>query len=560
LTENSGLELDTRFRQSNGIEMEKSGYGKDGIFRSLRPPLNFPKDENTNMVSFMFRNLASYAQRLALADVDSGEKLSFREFKDKVSMVGSGLNQLGIRKGDVVLLLSPNSIFVSLCFFGIVSIGAVATTVNPLYTAMEVAKQVRDSKPKLIITVPELWNKVEGLNLPAVVIGGDGCHKRLPTSPFISFSEVLTMGAQKNPPDVIIKQTDTAALLFSSGTTGASKGVVLTHRNFITTALMVTADQERKGERHTVLCVLPMFHVFGLAVITNAQLQRGNTVVSVGKFTFVRMLEAIQEYKVTYLPIVPPIVIAMAKENIVARYDLSSLKEVVSGAAPLGKDIMEDCAKVIPHAAILQGYALTESCGIATLGIRKERNSHFGSAGALAPGIEAKVVSLETGRPLPPNQQGELWFRGPNIMSGYYNNPSATKSTLDEEGWLHTGDMGYFDEDGSLFIVDRIKEIIKVKGYQVAPAELEALLLTHPQIVDAGVIPIPDPNAGEVPIAYVVRTPGSSLTEKDLIDYAAKQVAPYKRLHRINFVESIPKSSAGKILRRELVAKAKSKL
>eukprot|EP00253_Pinus_taeda_P014316 PITA_14316 len=206
------------------------------------------------------------------------------------------------------------------------------------------------------------------------------------------------------------------------------------------------------------------------------------------------------------------------------------------------------------------GYALTESCGIATLGIRKERNTHFGSGGILAPGIEAKVVSLKTGRPLPPNQRGELWFRGPNIMPGYFNNPSATKSTLDEEGWLHTGDMGYFDEDGGLYIVDRIKEIIKVKGYQVAPAELEALLLTHSQIVDVGVIPFPDPNSGEVPIAYVVRSPGRSLTEKDVMDYVAKQVAPYKRLHKINFVNSIPKSSAGKILRRELVAKAKSKL
>ena len=170
MTENSGLELDTRFRQSNGIEMEKSGYGKDGIFRSLRPPLNFPKDENTNMVSFMFRNLASYAQRLALADVDSGEKLSFREFKDKVSMVGSGLNQLGIRKGDVVLLLSPNSIYVSLCFFGIVSIGAVETTLNPFYIAMEVTKQVQDSKPYPIIVVQEIWDKVKDLGLPAIVI------------------------------------------------------------------------------------------------------------------------------------------------------------------------------------------------------------------------------------------------------------------------------------------------------------------------------------------------------------------------------------------------------
>nr|ABR17274.1 unknown [Picea sitchensis] len=540
--------------------MEKSGYGKDGIFRSLRPPLNLPKDENANMVSFMFRDSSSYADKLALADADSGEKLSFRDFKDKVSMVGSGLSQLGIRKGDVVLLFSPNSIHVPPCFLGIVSIGAVATTVNPLYTAMELAKQVQDSQSKLIITVPELWDKAKDLGLPAIVIGRKGDSKRA-SSPTISFFEVLTMGAQKNPPEVIIEQTDTAALLYSSGTTGTNKGVVLTHRNFIASALMVISDQELEGERHlTHLCLVPMFHVYGLGCIVYGQLQRGNAVVSMGKFTFVRMLEAIQEYKITHLPLVPPIVIAVAKENIVARYDLSSLKKVMSGAAPLGKDIMEECAKRIPQAAVTQGYGLTESCGIATITFPKERNSHFGSAGTLVPGLEAKIVNLETGRSLPPNQSGEVWLRGPNIMTGYFNNPNATKMTLDKEGWLHTGDMGYFDDEGGLFIVDRIKELIKYKGFQVPPAELEGLLLTHPQIVDAGVIPLPDLNAGEVPIAYVVRTPGSSLTEKDVMAYVAKQVAPFKRLHRINFVDSIPKSSSGKILRRELIAKTKSKL
>eukprot|EP01018_Ginkgo_biloba_P033589 Gb_14620 [translate_table: standard] len=544
--------------------MEKSGYGRDGIFRSLRPPLVLPEDEYASIVSFLFRNSSSYEHKLALADADSLERLNFREFKEKVNQVGSGLNQVGINKGDVVLVYAPNSIYFIICFYGIVSLGAVATTVNPLYTTMEVSKQVQDSKAKLIITVPQLWDKVKDVGLPAVIIGNNSNeYKGLTSKPPITFlSELLTMGSQKSPPVVNIKQTDTAALLYSSGTTGVNKGVILNHRNFIAAALMVTSDQEMKGDKHLIfLLFLPMFHGYGLLGVTNAQLQRGNAVVSMAKFDFVRMLEAAQEYKITNLPIVPPIMIGLAKQqNVVAKYDLLSLQQIIVGAAPVAKDIMEECFKRIPHVEIVQGYGLTESCGIATMTPPNETKGQFGSAGTLVPGMEAKVVNLETGKPLPPHQQGELWLRGANIMQGYLNNPHATRITLDKEGWLHTGDLVHFDEEGYLFIVDRIKELIKYKGFQVAPAELEALLLAHPEILDAGVIPLSDPEAGEVPIAYVVRSLGSSLTEHEVVEHVAKQVAPFKRLRRIFFVDSIPKSSSGKILRRELVQKVRSKL
>lgn len=544
--------------------MEKCGYGKDGIFRSLRPPLVLPKDEHANLVSFMFRTSAAYAHKIALIDADSGEKLSFKDFQERVHQVGSGLYQLGIRKGDAVLLFAPNSINFPLCFLGIISIGAVATTVNPLYTAMEVNKQVQDSKTKLIVTVPELWGKVRDLGLPTIIIGSrkdvdlSGSKSGIPIT---LFSEVVNMGADKSPPVVRIRQRDTAALLYSSGTTGINKGVVLTHRNFMASALMVCTDQEARGERHlTWLCLLPMFHVYGLAIVTLGQLQKGNAVVSMGKFDFVRMLQIVQEYKVTHLPIVPPIVIALAKnKKILAQYDLSSLKEVISGAAPLGSDVMEESATNIPTASILQGYGLTETCGIATMTPR-ERKGHFGSSGTLVSGIEAKITSLEMGKPLPPNQRGEIWLRGSNIMAGYFNNPSATKATIDRDGWLHTGDLGYFDENGNLYIVDRIKELIKCKGYQVAPAELEGLLLTHPEIVDAAVIGQPDLQAGEVPIAYIVLSSGSSLKKEDVMEFVSKQVAPFKRLHSVTFLKMIPKSASGKILRRELVQNLNSKL
>lgn len=448
------------------------------------------------------------------------------------------------------------------------SLGALITTTNPLNTKHEIAKQIADSKPILAFTTRELVPKLADSGVPIVLIAEERVPSDLggnPTVKIVGTLDELVKAEPGEKPRVKerVGQNDAAALLYSSGTTGASKGVISSHRNMIAMVQTVInrfrLDEEGEAYR-TFVCTVPMFHIYGLVAFATGLLAAGATVVVLSKFEMNDLLLAISKYKVSYFPLVPPILVALVNhaDQIKKKYDLSSLRRILSGGAPLGKELIEGFAAKFPGVAILQGYGLTESTAIGASTDSLEESRKYGTAGMLSPSMEAKIVDPDSGRALAVNQTGELWLRGPSVMKGYFNNPEATASTLTPDGWLKTGDLCYFDEDGFLFVVDRLKELIKYKGYQVPPAELEALLLTHPNIADTAVIPFPDKEVGQFPMAYVVRKAGSSLSENQVMDFVATQVAPYKRIRRVAFVDSIPKNASGKILRKDLIKIATS--
>lgn len=534
------------------------------IFRAPFPDVSIPE---VPITPFVLQNAKALGNKPALIDGPSGRVITYANLVESISRAAAGLHARGFKKGDVFAILSPNVPEYAIAFHGVASLGGISCTVNPLYTAQEIAHQLKDSGARFLVTMPQCLRKANsaaalGTNIEEVfVFVNDGSDEFLEGGGATPFSSLLESDGQA-PQVVINPREDLVALPYSSGTTGLPKGVMLTHHNLVGNMCQMQG-LNYFTDSDTLIAVLPMFHIYGLMVVLNLGLQQGATIVTMPRFELEPFLQILQDYEVTLAHLVPPIVLALSKHPVIDNYKLPKLRTIFSGAAPLGEDLTRACMKRL-SCEIRQGYGMTETSPVTHSSPADPAKVKFGSVGVPAPNTECKIVDLETGESLGPNQEGEVCVRGPQIMKGYLNSPDATDQTIDAEKWLHTGDIGYADTDGHFFIVDRAKELIKYKGFQVPPAELEAVLLTHPRVADAAVIPCPDDEAGEVPKAFVVlrgetgvpaaaTRAGYQVNPQELMDFVAQRVAPHKKIRSVEFIDQIPKSASGKILRRVLV-------
>jgi acyl-CoA synthetase (AMP-forming)/AMP-acid ligase II len=518
------------------------------IIKGPYPDVEIPEIALTPLV---LRRASELQNKPALIDGPSGRTITYAQLADFIAIAAHNLKQRGFKKGEVFGILSPNCPDYAIAFHAVATLGGVVTPINPLYTKREIEHQLKDAGARFLVTIPVFMDKAldaaQEAGIEEVFVFGEAVG----ATPFAS----LLVDNGRAEQVEIDPREDLVALPYSSGTTGLPKGVMLTHHN------LVANIRQMEGlcyffETDTLICVLPLFHIYGLVVVLNMGLYTGATIVTMPRFELETFLKTAQDYEVSLAHLVPPIVLALSKHPIVDNYRLPKLRTIFSGAAPLGEDLTKACMERL-GCSVRQGYGMTETSPVTHSSPAPPMTIKFGSVGVPAPNTECKIVDLETGEAQPYGERGEVCVRGPQIMKGYLNNPEATAQTIDVEGWLHTGDIGYADEDGHFFIVDRAKELIKYKGLQVAPAELEAVLVTHPCVADAAVIPCPDEEAGEVPKAIVVlRHPSDP---EAIMEFVAERVAPHKRIRYLEVVESIPKSPSGKILRRVLVETDRSK-
>jgi acyl-CoA synthetase (AMP-forming)/AMP-acid ligase II len=496
--------------------------------------------------SFVLERAAELADKPALIDGPTGRTITYAELEMATRALAAGLAARGFGPGDTLAIHMPNLPEYAVAFHGVARAGGRATTANPLYTARELEHQLRDSQARILLTVPPFLDVAReaagAAGVDDVFVVGEADDEGA-----TSVTELF--GDPAAAPDVEIDPAhDLAVLPYSSGTTGLPKGVMLTHANLVANIVQIQDGFPISGDDVLIGC-LPFFHIYGQTVIMNQGLRNGATIVTMPRFDLEQFLGLIEEHSVSRVYVVPPIALALAKHPAVDQSDLSSVDAVMSGAAPLGAELSRQVADRL-GCRVIQGYGLTETSPVTHVN-RPHGEIRPGTIGQPLIGTECRLVDPESGADVDEGVRGELWIRGPQVMAGYLNNEEATAATIDADGWLHTGDIAVRDADGYYAIVDRLKELIKYKGFQVPPAELEALLITHPDVADVAVIGVPDDEAGELPKAFVVPS-GDSVDADALMEFVAGQVSPQKRIRLVEQIDEIPKSPSGKILRRLL--------
>ncbi|MDX3834944.1 AMP-binding protein [Streptomyces europaeiscabiei] len=522
------------------------------IFKSKYPdvaPVDHPLHE------WVLGDASRRGTRSALVDVASGRTLTYGELAALVRGIAAGLAAEGIGKGDVVALHSPNTVLFPVVLYATTAAGGTVTTLSPLATPAEIAKQLIDAEARLMVSVSalvetaraavELVRRQTGRDIEILV-----CDKAEGHRSVLGLLSDCDVPVFESDPAV-----DVAVLPYSSGTTGVPKGVMLTHRNLCTNLEQMN-ELHRVDENDRVIAILPFFHIFGLTALVNNALRRGATVYVHARFDLDAFLTSLERDRITHAYVAPPVMLALAKHPAVGKLDLSHLRRVICAAAPLDAGVQTAVAERL-GVEIGQAYGMTELSPASHLHADGNRDEPVACVGDLLPSTQARLVDPVTGLDAAAGEPGEVWIRGPQVMKGYFGRPEDTDALVDGDGWLHTGDIARVDENGNWFIVDRVKELIKYKGYQVAPAELEAILVSHPGIADAAVIGVDDEGGNEVPKAFVVPAPGTSITADEVMAHVEGQVAPYKRIRRVEFIEAVPKAASGKILRRRLRERAR---
>ena len=518
------------------------------IIKSPSPEVTIP---DISLPVYFLQRLANYDQEVALIEGETGREISYATLKNNIHSVATALAQRGFKPGDVFGLYAPNSPEYVITYHAVLLMGGVVTTANPLYSADELAHQLKHSHCKCLFTDSELLEKA---NAACDIADIKHLYVYNQETGNNSFKDLIDQPIEAEFSPLHIDADSTIAVLpYSSGTTGLPKGVMLSHKNLVTNCYQldyqIDTSSPRYGDR--LIGLIPLFHIFGMTVNMNVGLTNGATLVTMRRFNPELFLQLIEKHQINMAYLVPPVILFLGNDPLVEQYDIGSLEYILSGAAPLGE---EQSLSISAHiqCPIVQGYGLTEASPVTHRIPDKLGNTRQGSIGVLVPNAEAMIVDLNSHQPLPVGESGELFIRSPQVMKGYLDNPEATAATINDDGWLQTGDIGYVDEAGYFYIADRLKELIKYNAYQVAPAELEALLLTHDDILDAAVVPAPDPKAGEIPKAFIVLHKDRLVSAEQIMQWTEDRIASYKKIRSVEFIEQIPKSPSGKILRRLL--------